>query len=89
MKNAVGLVYSNSEKNNNKFYIVWIEGNVVNTNWGRIGYNGQSKLYPCATYEEAVNLANTKVKAKLRKGYWRCPIEKITSHNASEFINNG
>lgn len=63
-----------------------IDDNIVNINWGRIVYNGRSKSYQCNTYEEALKFANTKIDEKTKKGYWKYPIEKITSHSALEYL---
>lgn len=86
MKYAVGLVYNNKETNNNKYYIMWIEGNNVTVNWGRIDSNWQKKIFRHSTYEEAVKFINTKMKEKMKKGYWKWPIEKITASNSKEYI---
>lgn len=68
MRDAVGHVYSNREKNNNKFYVVWVDGDIVNTNWERIGTNGRSKSYPLDTYESAKYVADKIVNEKNKKG---------------------
>jgi predicted DNA-binding WGR domain protein len=57
------------EGTSNKFWEVWIEGNNVMTQWGKIGTDGRETIKPCAS-SAAAQVEMTKLIAeKTKKGY--------------------
>lgn len=65
---SVTLNQTNVGANNNKFYIIQVlhgDGKYYAWNrWGRVGDEGQNKLEPCATPEQAIKLAKSKFRSK-------------------------
>ncbi|MGL4848875.1 MAG: WGR domain-containing protein [Clostridium sp.] len=86
MRNAVGLVYSSREKNSNKFYVMWSYRECVYINSGRLGDNGKLIEKKFNMRDEARDYIEKKLKEKLKKGYIKYPIEKISIHNKNDFL---
>lgn len=66
---AEELRYDDAYSNSHKFYRVFIVGNKVLTQWGRIGTAGQFKTLSAATDRQAAQLAADKIHEKRNKGY--------------------
>ena len=64
------LVFTDTDANSNKFWqaVAHPTGELV-TSWGRVGYKGQTKSYPCGSYQAAVANLNQLALAKKLKGY--------------------
>jgi predicted DNA-binding WGR domain protein len=57
------------EGTSNKFWEVWVEGNVVNTQWGKIGTEGRNTLVPFADAAAAQAGMAKLIGEKTKKGY--------------------
>lgn len=63
------LELSDPVSGSHKFYEVVVEGVTVTTRFGRIGTTGQMKIGSYTSPEEALHLAEKKIREKLNKGY--------------------
>lgn len=70
ISNEVYLVFVNTLANSNKFWkaTAYNDGNLKVT-WGRVGYNGQTKIYNCSSYNTALYELHTLADKKKQKGY--------------------
>lgn len=68
--NEVHLVFVNTLANNNKFWKAIVRDNGdLEVNWGRVGYNGQSQVHSCNSYESAMSKLRFLAAKKRQKGY--------------------
>lgn len=64
------LVFADASTNSNKFWSATAHADgTLTTTWGRIGYNGQTKVYSCGSYNKAISKLNTLATTKKQKGY--------------------
>lgn len=82
---AVKLNQTNVDGNNNKFYIIQVlqgEGKFYAWNrWGRVGEDGQNKLMPCSTKEQAIKEFEKKFKEKTKNNW--ADRDNFKSHTGS------
>ena len=66
----VYLIFADTRANSNKFWSAKASNNgTLETSWGRVGYDGQSKIYNCASYAKAISKLQTLAATKKQKGY--------------------
>lgn len=66
----VHLVYVNTLNNNNKFWrAVALDNGNLEVTWGRVGYNGQSQVHKCNSFESAACKLQILAAKKRQKGY--------------------
>ncbi len=70
-ENSARLIFTDLAANNNKFWHAEIKGAEVHVNYGRVGDNGQFKVYKFGTVADAQRKFDSDVRSKLRKGYTR------------------
>ena len=64
------LIFADARANSNKFWSAKASRNgTLETSWGRVGYDGQSKIYNCASYGKAISKLQTLAATKKQKGY--------------------
>lgn len=63
------LVYVDAANNSNKFWSAKIEGSNLIVQWGRVGYNAQTKVHPFNTHQQATLKYHNLVAQKKIKGY--------------------
>jgi len=63
------LVYVNAANNSNKFWSAKVEDNKVTVQWGRVGYNAQTKVHPFNTHQQVTYKYHNLVAEKKAKGY--------------------
>ncbi|MDZ8190034.1 MAG: WGR domain-containing protein [Nostoc sp. ChiSLP02] len=63
------LVYADAVNNSNKFWSAKVKGNNVIVEWGRVGYNSQSKTHSFSNPQQAMSKYNNLVYEKKSKGY--------------------
>ena len=64
------LIFADARANCNKFWSAKASRNgTLETSWGRVGYDGQSKIYNCASYGKAISKQQTLAATKKQKGY--------------------
>ena len=92
ISNEVYLVFVNTLANSNKFWkaTAYNDGNLKVT-WGRVGYNGQTKIYNCSSYNTALYELHTLATKKKQKGYKESvldskSIEEKQVHRALELL---
>ncbi len=68
--NEVHLVFVNTLANSNKFWKAIAHNNgTLEITWGRVGYNGQTKVHECGSYSAALYELHTLAAKKKQKGY--------------------
>lgn len=68
--NEVYLVFVNTLANSNKFWKAIAHNNgALEITWGRVGYNGQTKVHKCGSYSTALYELHTLAAKKKQKGY--------------------
>ncbi len=70
ISSEIYLVFADARANSNKYWSAKanIDG-TLETSWGRVGYSGQTKVYNCASYIQAINKLQTLAATKKQKGY--------------------
>ena len=64
------LIFVNTSQNSNKFWCARIELNgSLTVQWGRVGYQAQTKVYKLDSYQKAINKFNSLIDEKKSKGY--------------------
>lgn len=63
------LVFVDALRNSNKFWSAKVEGNQLTVEWGRVGYNSQSKVHSLNSYQQASTKYHSLVSEKKAKGY--------------------
>ncbi|MCL6753155.1 WGR domain-containing protein [Nostoc sp. CCCryo 231-06] len=63
------LVYVDTLQNSNKFWSAKVENNILTVQWGRVGYQAQTKVHTLRSYQKAVNKFHNLVAEKKAKGY--------------------
>lgn len=63
------LVFVDTLRNSNKFWSAKVEGNRLTVEWGRVGYNSQTKVHSLNSYQQAANKYHSLVAEKKAKGY--------------------
>ena len=68
--NEVYLVFVDTLANSNKFWKAIAHNNgALEITWGRVGYNGQTKVHECGSYSAALYELHTLANKKKQKGY--------------------
>lgn len=78
------LIYVNAASNSNKFWSAKVEDTKLTVQWGRVGYNAQTKVYQFSSQAQATNKYNSLVWEKKTKGYQESQSEMDGSRNVSE-----
>jgi len=63
------LVYVDTANNRNKFWSAKVENNKVTVQWGRVGYNAQTKVHSFNSNQQATYKYHNLVTEKKAKGY--------------------
>jgi predicted DNA-binding WGR domain protein len=63
------LVFVDTIQNRNKFWSGKVEDNNLTVQWGRVGYQPQTKVHTLRSYQQAVSKFNNLVTEKKGKGY--------------------
>lgn len=90
--NEVYLVFVDTLANSNKFWKAKANDNGdLEVTWGRVGYNGQTKVHYCGSYSNAVYQLHTLAAKKKQKGYRESVIdskclEETQVHRALELL---
>ncbi|AUB43660.1 WGR domain, putative DNA-binding domain in MolR (plasmid) [Nostoc flagelliforme CCNUN1] len=63
------LVFVDAIQNSNKFWSAKVEGSNLTVQWGRVGYQAQTKVHSCSSHQQAINKFNNLVAEKKTKGY--------------------
>lgn len=64
------LIFADAKANSNKYWSAKANNDgTLETSWGRVGYDGQSKIYNCASYGKAISKLQTLAATKKQKGY--------------------
>ncbi|MCC5621214.1 WGR domain-containing protein [Nostoc sp. CHAB 5715] len=63
------LVFVDAIQNSNKFWSAKVEGSNLTVQWGRVGYQAQTKVHSCSSYQRAVAKFYDLVAEKKGKGY--------------------
>ncbi|MBD2471437.1 WGR domain-containing protein [Nostoc sp. FACHB-145] len=63
------LVYVDAANNSNKFWSAKVEDNKVTVQWGRVGYNAQTKIHSFNSHQQANYKYHNLIAEKKAKGY--------------------
>jgi predicted DNA-binding WGR domain protein len=63
------LVYVDAANNSNKFWSAKVESSQLTVQWGRVGYNAQTKIHSFNSYQQAISKYHNLVAEKKTKGY--------------------
>lgn len=63
------LVFVDAIQNSNKFWSAKVEDGNLTVQWGRVGYQAQTKVHTLANHQRAVSKFNNLVAEKKGKGY--------------------
>ena len=63
------LVFVDAIQNSNKFWAAIVEDGNLTVQWGRVGYQAQTKVHTLANHQRAVSKFNNLVAEKKGKGY--------------------
>lgn len=63
------LVFVDTIQNSNKFWSAKVEGSNLTVQWGRVGYQAQTKVHTLGSYQRAVAKFHNLVAEKKSKGY--------------------
>ncbi|MCC5664887.1 WGR domain-containing protein [Nostoc sp. CHAB 5784] len=63
------LVFVDAIRNSNKFWSAKVEDGNLTVQWGRVGYQAQTKVHQLVSYQRAVSKFNNLVAEKKAKGY--------------------
>jgi len=63
------LVFVDAIQNSNKFWSAIVEDSNLTVQWGRVGYQAQTKVHTLANHQRAVSKFNNLVVEKKTKGY--------------------
>jgi predicted DNA-binding WGR domain protein len=73
------LVFVDAIQNSNKFWAAIVENGNLTVQWGRVGYQAQTKVHTLANHQRAVSKFNNLVAEKKGKGYRESQPEIDTS----------
>jgi predicted DNA-binding WGR domain protein len=65
------LVFVDAIQNRNKFWAAIVEDGNLTVQWGRVGYQAQTKVHTLGNHQRAVSKFNNLVAEKMMKGYRR------------------
>ena len=65
------LVFVDAIQNSNKFWAAIVEDGNLTVQWGRVGYQAQTKVHTLGNHQRAVSKFNNLVAEKMMKGYRR------------------
>jgi len=63
------LVYADATANSNKFWRAKVDNKTLEVQWGRVGYQPQTKLHSCSSGQQAIAKMQQLVGQKKSKGY--------------------
>ena len=63
------LVFVDAIQNSNKFWAAIVEDGNLTVQWGRVGYQAQTKVYTLGNHQRAITKFNNLVAEKKGKGY--------------------
>jgi len=63
------LVYVDAANNSNKFWSAKVEGSQLTVQWGRVGYNAQTKVHSLTSQQQAIFKYYNLMAEKKAKGY--------------------
>ncbi|MBD2468813.1 WGR domain-containing protein [Nostoc sp. FACHB-145] len=63
------LVYVDAANNSNKFWSAKVEGSQLTVQWGRVGYNAQTKVHSLNSQQQAIFKYYNLIAEKKAKGY--------------------
>ncbi|WP_341531850.1 WGR domain-containing protein (plasmid) [Nostoc sp. UHCC 0302] len=63
------LVYVDAANNSNKFWSAKVESSQLTVQWGRVGYNAQTKTHSFNSHQQALSKYHNLVAEKKTKGY--------------------
>ncbi|MHC0067880.1 WGR domain-containing protein [Nostoc sp. UIC 10890] len=63
------LVFVDAIRNSNKFWSAIVEDGNLTVQWGRVGYQAQTRVHTLGNHQRAVNKFNNLVAEKKAKGY--------------------
>ena len=92
VNSEVHLVFVNTLANSNKFWKAKANSSgALEITWGRVGYNGQTKVHECGSYSAALYELHTLAAKKKQKGYRESVldskfIEEKQIHRALELL---
>ncbi|QFS51227.1 WGR domain-containing protein [Nostoc sphaeroides] len=78
------LVYVDAIRNSNKFWTAIVEDGNLTVQWGRVGYQAQTKVHTLANHQRAVSKFNNLVAEKMMKGYRRSQSQIDSNCEVSE-----
>ncbi|MCC5603388.1 WGR domain-containing protein [Nostoc favosum] len=78
------LVFVDAIQNSNKFWSAKVEDSNLTVQWGRVGYQAQTKVHSCSSYQRAVSKFNNLVAEKKSKGYSKSQPEIDASRSVAD-----
>ncbi|WP_414569381.1 WGR domain-containing protein [Nostoc sp. CCY 9925] len=78
------LVFVDTIRNSNKFWSAIVEDGNLTVQWGRIGYQAQTKVHTLGNHQRAVSKFNNLVAEKIMKGYRRSQSQIDSNCEVSE-----
>ncbi|QKQ73168.1 WGR domain-containing protein [Nostoc sp. TCL240-02] len=78
------LVFVDAIQNSNKFWSAIVEDSNLTVQWGRVGYQAQTKVHTLANHQRAVSKFNNLVAEKMMKGYRRSQSQIDSNCEVSE-----
>ncbi|QFS51644.1 WGR domain-containing protein [Nostoc sphaeroides] len=78
------LVFVDAIQNSNKFWAAIVEDGNLTVQWGRVGYQAQTKVHTLGNYQRAVSKFNNLVAEKMMKGYRRSQSQIDSNCEVSE-----
>ena len=78
------LVFVDAIQNSNKFWAAIVEDSNLRVQWGRVGYQAQTKVHTLPNHQRAVSKFNNLVAEKMMKGYRRSQSQIDSNCEVSE-----
>ncbi|AUB42472.1 WGR domain, putative DNA-binding domain in MolR [Nostoc flagelliforme CCNUN1] len=78
------LVFVDAIRNSNKFWSAKVEDSNLTVQWGRVGYQAQTKIHTLANHQRAVSKFNNLVAEKKSKGYSKSQPEIDASRSVAD-----
>ncbi|MCC5661565.1 WGR domain-containing protein [Nostoc sp. XA010] len=78
------LVFVDAIQNSNKFWAAIVEDGNLTVQWGRVGYQAQTKVHTLGNHQRAVSKFNKLVAEKMMKGYRRSQSQINSNCEVSE-----
>lgn len=82
------LVYADAVANSNKFWRAKVDNKTLQVQWGRVGYQPQTKIHSCSSQQQAIAKMQQLVRDKKLKGYQEtAETLQGTSHLVAEALS--